>query len=616
MQKGSQNVVYFYGLPANNVTSNQLRQKISEMAGIDLKQSNQPQIRRDLNKPEWSALVKLDSEDDAKKVHETMRFFNWFETAGQPVSEIRTLLYDPEIRNREDPEVMAKNVFVRQLQSDVMHSNLFTSLTRALSQEGMSKEQINDEIKSVKVCIDADTRKSKKFGFASFKSKEAAEKITKLGQTAEGASFHVYQPKPRSEMRKIFNNIVVKNFMQDDNRINEPAYIEDRKEYVKKIFAGHGEITSIHVTQINSKKAEAPKRLMAFVCFKDPETAMKVVEDFKEKEVDGHELYVAEALKKSQLAKEIYKFKNSKKRCNLFVKGFPEDITEEKLREFFNGVTGQPDAIESLKLEKDKNNPAIAKFAFVCFKSPDIAITVKNKLNQDPNQNLAGKRLTVNNYELKEVRQVMQMEARDKADFQNATRDNSFQNGQIDHFFQKPELINTLMFFMQQLQHGKMGRGNMNMANRSQGRPNNMMGRPGPQQRPPMPQHQMAPKPAPQMPQPAMGMQQPGMMPGMPPAAMMGGMPPMQQNPLAMRFAQTCSPIIPGINESNPAARDLVGEKVYEFVIQIAGEDLAPKITGMLIDLPSEEIREFLADFGKFQNKVMQAKQLLNGGTA
>jgi len=59
------------------VTSNQIRQKIIELTGIDLK-FNQPQIRRDLNKPEWNAVIKLEDKKDQQTVLEKMRFFKWY----------------------------------------------------------------------------------------------------------------------------------------------------------------------------------------------------------------------------------------------------------------------------------------------------------------------------------------------------------------------------------------------------------------------------------------------------------------------------------------------------------------------------------------------------------
>jgi RNA recognition motif-containing protein len=68
------------------------------------------------------------------------------------------------------------------------------------------------------------------------------------------------------------------------------------------------------------------------------------------KVISGKILYVNEALKKSdrekELAHETLKYKNSKKRCNLFVKNFLTETTEEDLTNLFSGY-GE---IESLKL--------------------------------------------------------------------------------------------------------------------------------------------------------------------------------------------------------------------------------------------------------------------------
>jgi hypothetical protein len=54
-----------------------------------------------------------------------------------------------------------------------------------------------------------------------------------------------------------------------------------------------------------------------------------------------------------------------------------------------------------------------------------------------------------------------------------------------------------------------------------------------------------------------------------------------------------------------------VGEVIYEFVEKITG-DKAPKITGMLIDLPIEEIIQYLKDYSKFEEKITEAEILLS----
>jgi hypothetical protein len=69
--------------------------------------------------------------------------------------------------------------------------------------------------------------------------------------------------------------------------------------------------------------------------------------------------------------------------------------------------------------------------------------------------------------------------------------------------------------------------------------------------------------------------------------------------------------LLPAVVPQNPNYKNQIGEFVYEFVEEIAGEDRAPKITGMLIDLPLEEIKGYLLDFGKFNAKIQEANILL-----
>ncbi len=75
-------------------------------------------------------------------------------------------------------------------------------------------------------------------------------------------------------------------------------------------------------------------------------------------------------------------------------------------------------------------------------------------------------------------------------------------------------------------------------------------------------------------------------------------------------------PLIPAVNLSNPNYKHQVGEVIFEFVENIlegkqVGEDRAPKITGMLIDLPLEEIKSYLQYYEKLEEKVTEANTLL-----
>lgn len=58
--------------------------------------------------------------------------------------------------------------------------------------------------------------------------------------------------------------------------------------------------------------------------------------------------------------RDTIRYKASKKRCNLFVKNFPNHWTKDDIEHIFN----QHGEIENIKLDKGRNG----SFAFVCYK--------------------------------------------------------------------------------------------------------------------------------------------------------------------------------------------------------------------------------------------------------
>jgi hypothetical protein len=60
----------------------------------------------------------------------------------------------------------------------------------------------------------------------------------------------------------------------------------------------------------------------------------------------------------------------------------------------------------------------------------------------------------------------------------------------------------------------------------------------------------------------------------------------------------------------NPQYKQTVGGAIFEFV-QSFVQGYAPKVTGMLIDLPVPEIQKYMVNFDLFQQRVSQATQLL-----
>ena len=72
----------------------------------------------------------------------------------------------------------------------------------------------------------------------------------------------------------------------------------------------------------------------------------------------------------------------------------------------------------------------------------------------------------------------------------------------------------------------------------------------------------------------------------------------------------TAKQILPAIVPENPNYKDQVGTIIYEFVTQLVGTK-APKVTGMLIDLPISDIQLVLQDYSLFKLRVDQANTLL-----
>lgn len=214
----------------------------------------------------------------------------------------------------------------------------------------------------------------------------------------------IFKPRDRRDILKIFNNIYVKNI---------PTSMTE--ESVRSLFSKYGNIKSIVLMK-------NPIGQFGFICFEDPKgiskeygpsCAKKAIEELNETTLEGgNKLYVRHALKKAEREHEkqqqLIRYKNSKKRCNLYVKNFPNSWSEDHIAQLF----GKYGEIESIRIDKSANGH---KFAFVCFKDPAEAAEAKQQLVGSVFDN---KTLIINNYQIKEHRQVLIEEAIDKADFE------------------------------------------------------------------------------------------------------------------------------------------------------------------------------------------------------
>ena len=232
-----------------------------------------------------------------------------------------------------------------------------------------------------------------------------------------------FQPKEgRKQYSRLINNVYVKNLPQ--------GFTESE---LRKLFEAYGSIKSLALrsNQIGT---------FGFVCFEDPRGASKNYgPECAQKAIDGlngfdvssvsasessdgsamSKLVVRHALKSSERMveklREAMSYKASKRRCNLYVKGFPVDWTKEQLLELFS----QYGTIENVRFEAGNTNAAGQPnpFAFVCYKDPLEAAKAKTSLHgHQVRQGTRG--ILVNYYEIKEERIIQNEEAKDKADWE------------------------------------------------------------------------------------------------------------------------------------------------------------------------------------------------------
>ena len=78
------------------------------------------------------------------------------------------------------------------------------------------------------------------------------------------------------------------------------------------------------------------------------------------------------------------------------------------------------------------------------------------------------------------------------------------------------------------------------------------------------------------------------------------------------KFVKVCQMVIPNMVKENPYHKDLAGCVFYDYVKTILSQEKASKVTGMLIDLPIEDIKDMMSDWRLFELRVKQADEVLS----
>jgi len=356
MQSQNKNLIYLYDLPKAEFTSALLAGLLKD-AGIELE--HKPQISRDPTKPFYSGIMCIKNEDMYKKASEFLRYFH---IANKPC---RGLAFDNSLLGSNLTKTNENcNIFVRKIPTARTHGKDMTPAEFDQRMASFDPAQ-KHPVKSLKISMNED-HSSRGYGFVCYETPEDAAKACAMmdeSATNQECIAVKWNPKDRSDVRRMFNNLYVKNY---------PDNFSD--EELKNLFAPFGNVASLaQMDHANGK--------FAFVCYMSedkndhqygPEKAFEAIEALNGRDMgDGKILYVKPALaasrRKEELLRETIKYKNSKKRCNLYVKNFDPKFTDKDVM----GIFAEYGEIESVKMFPiDKPEKA---YAFVCFKTPDQA---------------------------------------------------------------------------------------------------------------------------------------------------------------------------------------------------------------------------------------------------
>ena len=550
---------YLYDLPKDSVTSIQIHEAFSKI-GIDIK--TRPQIKRAHFTPFYSAKVKLNNVTDMAKAKKE---FKYPKICGR---QARGLPWIPNVVGQDKRTQLIKNNIFYKFKDRNMEVS-YEDLEAIFSKFG--------EVQSIKIPIDQNY-KQKGFAYIMFAKEEDAERCRREMKSDEGV-MEFKQSEPKTEDDKIGNNLYIKNFANwsDDD--------------VRKLFEQHGKISNFAI------KANEFGRY-GFVCYDDPEKkdkeygkqcAKNAIEALKEKVMDDNntKLYIKGFLnmemRKREKEKETFRFKQSLKRCNLFVKNFPPEWKEEDILNVFS----QYGKIDKVKLNATNNRTGQA---FVCFSTPEEAARARSNLNMN---NYSGHQIQIVGYELKEDRDLMLEDVRDRKDWENFMSMRGELNTSLAHQPNLAHIIQNLLQLIQQqnsdgLKRGPMrggpkqpGGGRGGMKNMHQGGHYNQN----------------------------MGMMPPNMGMMQPPQVMQQQqqqIPPPNASP-EMIFNHKVREIIPAVQDKNPYLKETVGNFIYDYVLQMCGEHRAPKVTGMLIALNAQNIKDYLQSYQHLQAKVNEA---------
>lgn len=496
-------------------------------------------------------------------------------------------------------------------------------------------------ISSVRVCVDSATQKSLGYGYVNFQDYADAEKALDLAGTKLGNRYLKISKIQRdpSKRRAGVRNIIVKKLPLTMDTLS-----------LKDLFSKFGRLTSVNLA-CNEKEES---RGYARISFENEESAVEAVKEMNNVEIDGHAIVV-----------ERYQPHHREEQyTNLYVKNLDPSVTEEALKEVFSPF-GKITSVKVRELEVKTD----VGFAYVAYADHDSAVKAVEALNnQETKIAKEGMKLDVGRFRSREERQRDRDRSRRERSAQNSKYPNLYVKGFDDSvtsdrlraLFERygetvsakvmtdPSGVSRCFGFVSMKDQSAASnaiqelngssflsprplfvtyavrkdarRQNLEERNRqSRSRPQPMAGMP--------PMGFMAPNMF-GMNVPFMNNRIPAMMPftGVNPMRHMPGPNPMNQmraRPMAMPAPKAPmppmmqQPAIPpqslnAILASAPADqhRNILGERLYNYIVR-GNPSVAPKITGMLLEMDNSEIVNMLENPIILDAKIAEAKEVL-----
>ncbi|CAG9467661.1 unnamed protein product [Pedinophyceae sp. YPF-701] len=316
----------------------------------------------------------------AENARRAMQELNYTPLRGQPM-RIMWVRRDPTLRKSGKG-----NIFIKNLHPDIDHRTLYETMSENVG-----------PVLSCRIPMFPDGT-SKGYGFVHFENEEDAEQaVEKLnGKVLNGLTVVIERFKRKAERPNAmtdFKNVYVKNVPK--------AWSEE--EFLKR-FKEHGEVT-------NAKLQEDPTgeghKGFGFVNYATHEQALKAIEALHDSDVgEGVKLYVQRAQSKAERERLLRQEKEERQRQwikemegrNIFVKNLPDTWDDNKLRELFEDYG----TIQSAKVMMSDDGVSRC-FGFVCFSTQEEAqkaITGRNQTTLE-----GGKPLFCALAQRKEVRQ-------------------------------------------------------------------------------------------------------------------------------------------------------------------------------------------------------------------